>query len=365
MANLFEPFTIGGLKLKNRSVRSATWDATADETGMATDKSVEIYRRLGQSGIGLIVSGFAFISPLGQAAHAQYGIHTDEMIPGLQRMVKAARNDGTKIAIQIVHSGINSLYLASKGITSLALSSMPGINRPHREMEENDIEDIIDDFVSAAVRAREAGFDAIQFHGAHGYLMSQAASPLFNQRTDRWGGSPENRRRLHLEIIRRTRKAIGTDFPLLIKFGVMDDREGGLTLNEGIKTARQIAKAGIDAIEISAGVGQASHIARECDPEVTPFRERASQVKREISVPVILVNGIRTLKTANDILDSGDADMISMSRPFIREPGLVRRWQHGDQASAKCISCNRCLRIREGDSLACNEERSLQGKITE
>ncbi len=116
MAHLFEPITIGGLKLKNRFMRSATWDATANEAGMVTDKSVELYQRLGEGGIGLVVSGFAFVSPLGQAVPAQYGIHAEEMIPGLRRMVEAARNDGTKVAIQLVHSGINSGYLGGQGI---------------------------------------------------------------------------------------------------------------------------------------------------------------------------------------------------------------------------------------------------------
>ncbi len=363
--HIFKAITIGGLELKNRFIRSATWDATADETGMVTDKSVELYRRLGEGGIGLVVSGFAFVSPLGQAVPAQYGIHTDEMIPGLRRMVKAAKNDGTKVAVQLVHSGINSGYLGDQGIESLALSSIPEINRPHREMKEDDIEGIIGDFITAAVRAREVGFDAIQLHGAHGYLMSQAESPLFNQRTDWWGGSPENRRRFHLEVIRRIRKAIGVDFPLLIKFGVMDDREGGLTLDEGIETARQMAAAGINAIEISAGIGQSIRTAREGDPELTPFRERASKVKHEISIPVIVVSGIRTLETVEDIVESGDADMISMSRPFIREPGLVARWQRGEQVPAKCISCNRCMRIvRLGEPLECNQERSLKEKVS-
>ncbi|MFC2034796.1 NADH:flavin oxidoreductase [Chloroflexota bacterium] len=361
MTHLFEPIKIRGLQLKNRFVRSATWDATADEAGLVTDKSVALYQRLGEAGIGLVVSGFAFVSSLGQAVFGQYGIYTDEMIPGLRRLAEATRKNGTKVAIQIVHSGVNSGYLGGQGIESLALSNIPEINRPHREMQEDDIEGIINDFTAAAVRGCEAGFDAIQLHGAHGYLMSQIESPLFNQRPDQWGGSPENRRRFHLEVIRRIRKAIGVDFPLLIKFGVMDDQEGGLTLDEGIETARQMSTAGIDAIEISAGVGQAIHTARENDPELTPFRERASRVKHEIPIPVMLVNGIRTLETAKDIVESGDADMISLCRPFIREPELVARWQRGEQASAKCISCNHCMRIvGRGEPLECNEERSLK-----
>ena len=363
MACLFEPITIGGLALKNRFVRSATWDATADETGMVTDRSVELYQRLGEGGIGLIVSGFAFVSRNGQAVIAQYGIYADEVIPGLRRIVEAAKQDDTKIAVQLVHAGINSRYLKRQGIRSLAMSYIPEINQPHREMTEEDIEVIIDDFAAAAIRAQEAGFDAIQLHGAHGYLMSQAESPLFNRRMDQWGGSSENRRRFHLEVIRRIRKMIGDDFPLMIKFGVTDDREGGLTLDEGIETARQMRAAGIDAIEVSAGVGQWILVAREGDPERTPYRERAARVKREVSLPVMLVNGIRTLETAKDIIENGDADIVSMCRPFIREPGLVARWRRGEQAPAMCISCGHCQRIvRRGEPLECNEERHLRDK---
>lgn len=362
MANLFEPITIGRLELKNRFMRSATWDGTADEIGAVTDKSVRLYRRLGEGGIGLIISGFAFVSPHGQAVVSQYGIYSDEMIPGLRRMVKAAQQDGTKVAVQIVHAGINSNNPREQGLQSLAVSCIPEISRPHREMTEEDIEVIVDDFVAASVRAREAGFDAIQFHGAHGYLMSQFESPLFNRRTDQWGGNPENRRRFHLEVIRRIRRAIGDDFPLLIKFGVMDDRGGGLTLDEGIETVRQMTVAGINAVEVSAGVGQPTLVAREGDPERTPFRERAAKLKREVSVPVMLVNGIRTFETAKDIIENGDADMISMSRPFIREPGLVARWHHGEQQGpAMCISCGRCHSIvGRGEALECYEERRLR-----
>lgn len=194
-------------------------------------------------------------------------------------------------------------------------------------MNEDEIKSIIEDFVNAAIRAREVDFDAIQLHGAHGYLLSQAESLLFNKRTDQWGGNPENRRRLHLEIIRRIRKVIGNDFPLLIKFGVMDDRQGGLSLDEGIETACQMVAAGIDGIEVSSSIGQPTKAARKGDPEFIPFRERTLKLKHEISIPVMLVGGMRTIKTAQDILGCGDADMISMCRPFIREPGLLARWQ--------------------------------------
>jgi len=363
--SLFEPCTIGGLELKNRFMRSATWDLTADIDGAVTDTSVALYRELGKGKIGLIVSGYAFVSSHGQANPGQYGIHSDDMIPDMRRMVDAAHRNGTRIAVQIVHAGINSGYLVRKGATLLAMSEMPEVKRPYRVMTEEDIEGIIADFATAAMRGREAGFDAIQLHGAHGYLMSQVISPLYNRRTDRWGGSTENRRRFHLEVIRRIRQAIGDDFPLMIKFGVMDDSEGGLTLEEGIEAAQQMVTAGIDAIEVSAGVGQVVLTVKEGDSERTPFRERAAAVKRAVSVPVMVVAGIRTLETAQSIVSSGDADMVSMCRPFIREPGLLVRWQKGDIAPAKCISCNRCFAVlARGEPLECGEELRLREEAT-
>jgi 2,4-dienoyl-CoA reductase-like NADH-dependent reductase (Old Yellow Enzyme family) len=360
--NLFEPYKIGRLELKNRFVRSATWDATADSSGAVTEKSVALYRELGQGGVGLIVSGYAFVSPLGQAAFGQYGAHTDDMIPGLRRLVQSAHQGGAKIALQIVHAGISSAYLYRQGITPLAVSSTPQTKRPHRQMTEEDIETIIADFAAAARRGVEAGFDAVQLHGAHGFLMSQFISPLTNFRNDRWGGRPENRRRFHLEVVQKVRQVIGAHFPLLIKFGVQDDHKGGLPLSEGIKTTGLIVARGIDAIEVSAGLGSSvAQATKEGDPERAYFQERAAAVKRAVTVPVIAVGGIRSLAMAQSIIDSGDADLISMSRPFIRQPDLIARWQRGEATAAACISCNKCFPIvRRGEPLECGEERRLR-----
>lgn len=357
--SLFEPISIGGLELENRTMRSATWDATAEATGAVSDRSLAMYEALGQGGIGLIVSGFAFVSSHGQAVERQYGVHTDDMIPGLRRLAIAAKRGGSKIALQIVHAGINSSWLRNHGQLPLAASTLPVTEKPHREMADAEIEAIADDFKAAAVRGREAGFDAIQLHGAHAYFMSQIISPLYNHRTDRWGGTAENRRLFHLEVVRRIRGAIGPDFPLLIKFGAMDDSEGGLTLSEGIEAVKEMSAAGLDGVEISAGVGQA--VPRSPSTEVTPFRERAAAVRAAVSIPVAVVAGIRSLEVAVDIVSSGDADQVSMCRPFIREPHLVARWQRGDIAPATCISCNRCmLLVRRGQPLECGEDRRLR-----
>jgi 2,4-dienoyl-CoA reductase-like NADH-dependent reductase (Old Yellow Enzyme family) len=276
------------------------------------------------------------------------------MIPGLRKLAQVVHREGAKIALQIVHAGINSMYLPRVGLTSLAVSNNKEVSRPHREMTDDEIEGIISDFAAAAARARQAGFDAVQLHGAHGYLMSQFLSPLFNHRSDRWGGNAENRRRFHLEAIRRIRQAIGEDFPLLIKFGIQDDIKGGLPFTEGLETARQMIAAGVEAIEVSAGVDirNAAPTMKKGATERLPFRERAAALKREIEIPVILVGGIRNLETAKNIVDSGDADLVSMCRPFIREPGLITRWLKGETSPSTCISCQRCHPVDE-DMVRC------------
>ncbi len=219
MIDLFKPYHIGKLELRNRFIRSATWDGTADKYGMVTDDSVALYETLGKGGIGLIVTGFAFVAASGKAVPGQYGVHSDATIPGLRRLVSAVHRHRGKIALQIHHGGL--LY-AGTGQPARVVSEIPEIERKQLVMSEEDIENLINGFVKATVRARETGFDAVQFHGAHGYLMNQFISPVLNRRTDRWGGSIENRSRFHIEVIRRSRQAVGADFPLLIKFGVPD-----------------------------------------------------------------------------------------------------------------------------------------------
>ena len=358
--DLFAPFSIRGLQLPNRFMRSATYDRTADPSGAVTDASLAIYDALGRGNIGLIVTAYAFIAEAGRAGYGQYGIHSNQMIPGLRQMVKLAHQGNSKIAVQIVHTGlnINAAFLREKGTSAMVVSRIDDIDKPQREMSEADIQSIIEQFAAATIRAREIGFDAVQLHGAHGFLISQFQSPLFNHRTDKWGGNPENRRRFHLEVIRRVRRAVGPDFPLLIKYGAWDDREEGLTLAEGVETARQMVDAGIDGIEVSVGVGSATKPVLADAPERPLFRDLTVAVKRAVTVPVALVGGVRSLALSTDIINSGDADMISMSRPFIREPGLIARWQTGDQTSATCISCSKCMGA--GPFLCPEEQRQKQ-----
>jgi 2,4-dienoyl-CoA reductase-like NADH-dependent reductase (Old Yellow Enzyme family) len=359
--DLFAPYRVGKMEMPNRFIRSATWDGSADPSGAVTGSSVAIYRRLSKGNIGLIVSGYSFVSLSGQAIGGQYGVYDDEMIAGLAQLVKVVHRGGSKIALQINHAGISA---ASCIDDAPAVSVIPYIIRKHHEMTGEEIESIINDFVAAAGRAVTAGFDAVQLHGAHGYLMSQFLSPVLNRRTDCWGGSLANRARFHLEIIRRTRKTLGPFYPLLIKFGVRDESARGLPLEDGIKVARWLVEAGVDAFEVSTGVASiraAIPAAGPGEPEQVKFRERAVALKKAVTVPVALVCGIRNLSTAVDIVNSGDADLISMCRPFIREPELLKLWQRNGGPAA-CISCNLCHReIDQGRGLVCGHDYYLKG----
>ncbi|MDD5191439.1 MAG: NADH:flavin oxidoreductase [Dehalococcoidales bacterium] len=360
---LFTPIKIKNIELPNRTMRSATWDATADEYGAVTNESVKIYRDLGKGNIGLIVTGHAYVShPLGQATPRQYGIYSDEMIPGLKKLVNAVHHGGdSKIAVQIAHAGINSGYLIEKGFKPLAVSSLPESKRPHHEMTEQDIQTTIKDFINAAVRAREAGFDAVQLHAAHGYLMSQFISPIYNNRSDEWGGDPDRRRQFHIEVVKGIRKAVGNDYPLFMKFGLMDDREGGMSLAQGIEVAQLLVALGVDFIEVSGGVGNVATYIKPGDIDRPVFRERAAALKRAVKVRVAAVNGIRSPQMAKEIIDSGDVDVISFSRPFIREPQFLSRWMNGDKNPASCISCNRCFPIvGRGEIMECGEDRRIR-----
>jgi 2,4-dienoyl-CoA reductase-like NADH-dependent reductase (Old Yellow Enzyme family) len=361
MANPFEPITVAGMEVRNRFMRSATWDSTATDDGEVTDASVKIFEGLARGGVGLISTGYAYVSEEGKAAPRQYGISEDRHIKGLRRLVRAAHDHGAKIAAQIAHGGINARLLLRGDGVALGPSQIEGHSWEHRAMIADEIEATVRSFAVAAARAKEVGFDAVQLHAAHGYLMNQFLSPLTNLRTDEWGGSLEKRRRFHLEVLRAARRAVGDDYPVMIKLGLRDRTEGGMTLDEGVETLKALAGEGLCAVEISTGIGIGStQTARPDDPEHVYFREDAAAAKKAVDIPVMLVGGIRAISTVESILD-GDADMVSLCRPLIRENDLIVRWQRGDRAPAKCLSCNKCFGFGvRGEPLECGEEYRLR-----
>jgi len=371
-SKLFEPNSIGTLKVKNRFVRSATWEGMADEDGACTSRLVELTGELAIGEVGLIVSSHAFVSPEGQAGPWQLGIYDDGLISGLRQMATAAHDGGSTIVAQLAHAGLQAATPLTK-TGAIGPSSLPRDDGTHcKEMTLADIQQTVDAFVAAAARAKKSGYDGVQIHAAHGYLLSQFLSPYYNRRQDGFGGCTANRARIVLDILVRIKSTLGEDFPVLIKMNSEDFIDGGLTVDDSLQTARLLEEAGIDAIELSGGTADAASQFKPVrrgrlpseDKEVF-YRDAAKRYKESIDVPLIVVGGIRSYSVAEGLVDDGLADFVSLSRPLIRKPRLVSRWKSGDTAKSECGSCNLCFKpILEGKGMYCVSQEREQEKLS-
>ncbi|MBW2616397.1 MAG: NADH:flavin oxidoreductase, partial [Deltaproteobacteria bacterium] len=216
--------------------------------------------------------------------------------------------------------------------------------------------------------AKEAGSDGVQIHAAHGYLLSQSLSPVFNKRSDAYGGSVENRARFLLEVLHGVQAAVGPDFPVLVKMNSQDFLESGLTLDDSLKIGTMLREEGIDAIELSGGTFVSGKLnpsrgGIKSEDKEAYFREAAKLFKENLSVPLILVGGNRSFQLAEQLVNEGYADYISMSRPLIREPDLIKRWESGDLRKAECLSDNQCFGpARAGEGIYCVTEKKQKEK---
>lgn len=347
---LFSPLAIGSMTLPNRFVRSATWEGLAAADGSVTRQLTDMTDELGAGELGGIISGHAYVSREGQAGPWQMGIHDDRLVPGLSEMAASMKRHGSRAIAQLAHAGAMAADALS-GMTPIGPSPIPGRSgQPARAMDESAIARVTQSFADAARRAKQAGFDAVQLHAAHGFLISQFLSPYFNRRTDRYGGSLENRARLLLETYEAVRAAVGDDYPVLVKINAEDFIDGGFSVDDMVAACRLLERAGIDAVEMSGGtVAEASRYSA-CRPEVAVrpeeelyYRDAARRYKEAIGVPLVLVGGIRSFEAAERAVAEGLADAVSLSRPLVVEPRLVARWKSGNRAPSTCISCNQCF----------------------
>ncbi len=372
MPELFENTWIRSLELSNRAVRSATWSGIGDENGRVTDQGIDFYRELASGDIGLIITGYQYVLTNGAQLPFMLGNYRDDQLEGLSRLAEAVHREGGKIVPQIVHAGARAnpdLFREGDEIWAPSPVPDPATGNIPRGVTTDEIRRLVEAYVSAADRAKRAGFDGVQLHGAHGYGINQFLSPAWNKRGDAYGGDIRRRYRFLGEVLEAVRGAVGGDFPILIKLSGHDYVEGGLVLEETVKVARFLADDGIDAIEVSGGsaaspkhLGPArTKIRREEDEAY--FAHLAAALKEAVKLPVITVGGIRSLKTIGDILSEGKADYVSMARPFIREPHLIKRWKAGDTRKAACISCNGCFETgMQGLGISCKVERELREK---
>lgn len=348
MSKLFESSIINSMELMNRFVRSATWEGMATEDGAVTPNLVDTMSALAKGGVGLIISSHAYVQSVGKISPWQLGIYKDGFVHGLRLMAEAVHECDGKIVAQLAHAG-NFATERLTGQTPVVVSDFEGLaDSPRKELTKQDIEGVIGAFANAAGRAKSAGFDGVQLHSAHGYLLGQFLSPAFNRREDEYGGGGiPNRARIHLEVYKAIRKVVGKDYPILIKMNCQDFVKNGLSLEDSVQVAKLLENVGFDAIELSGGLATSVELPpvrlriNSKDKEAY-FKNEACAFKKELYIPMILVGGIRSFEIAEQLVEDGTADYISMSRPFINEPDLINRWKSGDRRKSECKSDNLC-----------------------
>ena len=394
---LFNETKISGIPIKNRIIRSATHDGLADENGAPSEKLIAKYEHLAKNEVGCIITGYAAVSRNGVSPYPRMlKIFDDSVIEKYKELTDAVHRHGAPVVLQIAHCGRQTSSKAI-GMQKVAPSNVLHAFYPDKakELTESEILGIIEDFVSAAVRAEKAGFDAVQLHGGHGYLLHDFLSPYGNRRNDRWGGSLENRCRAVEMIIRGIKEK--TTLPVWIKLSAEDNRKGGMNIDSSVEICKRLEKAGCDAIEVSCGTVQdgmntmrsklmpmdavfryrepcasfpkllrkialpAANLVNPLIKQPQPLEnfnvENASVIKKSVSIPIIAVGGIYNVSDMEKFISEGKADFVSMCRPFICEPDLAKKLANG-QTRAKCIMCNCCGLVIEKEPTKC-----IYGKV--
>lgn len=349
MTTLFEPARIAGMHLRNRLVRSATWEGMCDADGRPTGKLADYYAALASGGVGLIISGYAFVRTEGKQLSGKMGLHTDRFEADFKRLARGVHDAGGALAVQLVHAGgqadaevTGQDTVAPSAVRTAQYKGIPtALTKPG-------IDAIVAAFGESAQRARQWGIDAVQLHGAHGYLINQFLSPHTNHRTDAYGGTVDNRCRFMLEVVAEVRRRVGRDYPILIKLNAADHLPGGLEPGDALAAAERLDAAGIDAIEISAGTPASGDMGPAREKIDSPEKEAynldlAKSIKSAVDCPVMVVGGFRSYDVCEKAVAKHGLDFIAMARPLIRQPDLPELWRQGDRTTATCISCNKCF----------------------
>ncbi len=324
MPSLSDPLVLDNLTLKNRIVMPPMANDLSGPGGEVTERHLDHYRARAASEVALIVVEHSYIVPEGKMTARQLGIHDDSLVPGLKKLAGIIRSAGAKSSIQLTHAGANTSEDVC-GCQPVGPSDVPVPNRETkpRPLEIDEIHALVDAYRDAARRAKEAGFDSIEIHGAHGFLLCQFVSPFTNRRTDEYGGSFERRLRFPLEVIAAVREVVGPAYPLLYRFGASDFMQGGLALDEAQKIAPQLVEAGINALDISGGLCGS----RPKDLTGMPgyFVPLAQSIKSVVDVPIIAVGGITDAVFANSVIAKEKSDLVAVGRALLKDPDWARR----------------------------------------
>ncbi|KKN33202.1 hypothetical protein LCGC14_0805970 [marine sediment metagenome] len=367
LKTLFSPEKIGNVQIKNRIVRSATYERATEKYGYIGDRILDIYTDLAHGGTGLIISAFTAVDPGGTASAYQACLYDDSFIPGQKKLVKAVHEySDVKIAAQIAHTGRQGYHPKYLPVAPSAISFKRTGLTP-RELTIEEIRTLTSKFIDAGKRAYECEYDMVQLHAAHGYFLCNFISPHTNKRIDEFGGSVKNRAKILIDIFNGLRDELGKNFPITIKLQTQDFIPNGLSLEEGAEFAKILSDNGFDAIEPSGGGEETTMYFKNPYPsrnikspeDENYFLPTINKIKPNMNnCALILMGGIRNPISAERILSEKTADFISMSRPLIYEPNLPNRWKSGDLSPAKCISCNSCyVTLQQGPVYCVTKKR--------
>lgn len=330
--DIFDQTTLGGIPMKNRLIRSATWEDLVARNGVFDEQLIQRYAKLAEGGVGLIITGFTSVSDMDNDFSGMMRLSNDELIPQFQKLIQAVKAFDCPIMTQLA-LGCFRKKDANGVLRRIEIT----------EMDHEDIAEVIDLFAQAAVRAKKAGFDGVQIHAAHGFFLSRCLSPLYNKRQDGYGGSPENRARILTEIIDAVREKIG-NLHISMKINCDDFQGGGMSASDSRTICKLAELHGINSIEVSGNGASRSMVKANVNEGY--FQIYATELQKAIQVPVISVGGYRSVEYINKILNETPLEYISVSRPLIREPDLPSRWKNGNLIPSTCVSCNACYRTQ-------------------
>lgn len=357
---MLQPFQLGSLELPNRVVMTTVKLGYGTRKGGVTDRHIAFYARRAQGGVGLIASEPMYVQKNGRELPTQLGIHANELVPGLRRLTEAVHAAGGLIMAHINHAGraANPKLVPAREVVSASKVLCPANQAMPRALARSEIPEVVAAFGAAARRAREADFDAIEVPFSHGYLIHQFLSPHTNQREDAYGGMFENRLRFGREVITAVREQVGSDFPIIVRLNAEDYVEGGLTIEDAVRIARDLEALGVNAISVTSGT-MCETVPFCLYPSGTPkahLLPMAARIRATTGLPVIVAGRIRSPAVAREALAAEQTDLIGLGRPFLADPDWVRKIQGGDEeAILLCAACHQgCLaQLRKGEGTHC------------
>ena len=316
LPRLLDPTKIKGVTLKNRIVLPPMQSGRATFEGAVTNRLINFYVKRSLD-LGLAIVEHAYVSLLGKLSPKQLGIYDDALVEGFERLVRAVHAVGTPVALQITHAGA----VGNKHVT-INQPAGPSATGKARELGEDELEVVSDEFALAAVRAVKAGFDGVELHGAHGYLLNQFFSPLFNKRGDGYGGALENRMRFPLLVVEKVRETIG-DKLLLYRLGADDLAPNGTHIEDSVEFAKKLERSGVDVIDVSGGMCGSDP--KQLHRLTGYFVPQASAIKKAVNVPVIGVGRIREAEYADSLVCAGEVDLVAVGRALLKDPGWAQK----------------------------------------